>query len=380
MAKRIIQRFLSHFQKAPITVFSKISAEYDKMTQAFTSPLKKKGLPPGTVVYVGEPKKEEVALSIIDYAKHECVEKKDVGLKEALTHTHKNRWIDVDGVHDIELVKKLGAHFNLHPLLIEDICNTHQRPKVDFYDNAVFVVLKMLLVRDGKIHVEQVSFIVTDTVLISFQETSGDVFDPIRTRLRLKHGFVHDHGVDYLAYALIDSIIDNYYVLLEHVGDEVEFMEEKILEKTPPEFGGAIHALKQEILLLRRSVWPVRDVVNSLSRDESHFIKKTTRVFFRDVYDHTVQVIDSIETYRDTSSGLLELYMSMQNTRMNEVMKVLTIFTAIFVPLNLVAGIYGMNFHYMPGIASPYGFFMIVAGMIVAGMMLLAVFRYKRWM
>jgi len=292
-------------------------------------------------------------------------------------------WVNIDGLHDIEIMEKIGKHFGLHPLVLEDILNTEQRPKIEDFDDYIFVVLKMLYYdeNEGEIRAEQISIILGSNFVLSFQERVGDIFNPLRDRIRNAKGRVRKMGPDYLAYSLLDAIVDNYFVVLEKLGEQIEGMEEELVTNPTPETLQRIHNLKREMIFLRKSVWPLREVVSRLERGESPLIKEATGIYLRDVYDHTIQVIDTIETYRDMLSGMLDIYLSSISNRMNQVMKVLTIIATIFIPLTFVAGIYGMNFEYMPELKwhwfYPKAFWLVMLG--VAALMLVY-FRRKRWL
>ena len=342
------------------------------------------GMPPGTLVHVGEKKMENIRISLLDYDEgnfqERAVEKVEdcFPFKETPTVT----WINIDGLHDVEVIQKLGHHFDLHPLLLEDILSTHQRPKLEDFDQYLFVVLKMLTSGDeGKeIDHEQVSIILGSNYVISFQEREGDVFDPVRDRLRKSKGRIRKMGADYLAYALLDAIVDNYFVILERFGERLEEIEEELLSDPRIETLHTIHALKQQAIILRRSIWPLREVIGALERGESSLIQESSRIYFRDVYDHTIQVIDSVETFRDTISSMIDLYMSSLSNKMNEVMKVLTIIATIFIPITFVAGIYGMNFENMPELGWKYGYFMVWSIIIGIGSVMVLYFRKQKWL
>ena len=268
----------------------------------------------------------------------------------------------------------------MHPLIQEDIVNTGQRPRAEDFEAYVFVVLKMMY-NGGKIGIvsEQVSLVLGPNFVISFQEQEGDVFDAIRERIRKEKGRIRKEGSDYLAYALLDAIVDNYFLVLEELGEEIERIEEKLVKDPTPRTLQTIHDLKRDSLFLRKSIWPLREVINGLVKSESLLIKPTTEIYLRDVYEHTIQVIDTVETFRDMISGMLDIYLSSISNRMNEVMKVLTIFAAIFIPLTFVAGIYGMNFKYMPELEWRWGYFMVLGLMAIIGGTLVAYFKNKKW-
>jgi magnesium transporter len=335
-------------------------------------------------VHVGETKAEKVRITIVDYDEHHFEEKVVKTIEECFPFTDKLTvsWINIDGVHQQEIVEKIGGHFNVHPLVLEDIMNTRQRPKMEDFDRTLFMTLKMLRYSEDekRAEAEQVSVILGLNFVISFQEREGDVFGPIRERLRASKGRIRQMGADYLAYALIDAIVDNYFTVLEKLGDGIEDLEEELVANPTPETLQTIHHMKREMIFLRKSVWPLREVVNRLERWESPLINKSTGIYLRDVYDHTIQVIDSIETFRDVLSGMLDIYLSSVSNRMNEVMKVLTIIATIFIPLTLVAGIYGMNFRFMPELESVLGYPIVLLIMLCVAMLMLIYFRRKRWL
>lgn len=291
-------------------------------------------------------------------------------------------WINIDGIHEIETLEKLGDCFGLHPLTLEDILNTDQRPKIEDYGEYIFIVLKMLYPDDdtGEILSEQVSLVLGKNFVISFQEREGDIFNSVRERIRSGKGRIRKMGADYLVYSLLDSIVDNYFIILEKLGERIEFLEEKLIINPVPETINLIHKLKREMIFLRRSVWPLREVIGSIERGESSLIKGSTNIYLRDVYDHTIQVIDTIETFRDILSGMLDIYLSSVSNRLNAVMKVLTIIATIFMPLTFIAGIYGMNFKYMPELEWRLGYPVILLTMVSIGVLMLVSFRKKKWL
>lgn len=341
---------------------------------------------PGELVYVGRKSsdKEKVKISVIDYDDKNFLEKEITNIEEIfpLKDTHTVSWINIDGLTQLDIIEKIGANFDMHPLTLEDIVNTGQRPKYEDFDKYIFVVLKMLTFDEVKKEIisEQVSLVFGNNFVISFQEKVGDVFDSIRARIFNDKGRIRKMGADYLAYSLLDAVVDNYFSILEKIDDKIESMEEQLIVNPTPQTLQAIHNLKRDIIYLRKSVWPLREVVNSLDRGESSFIKKETHVFLRDLYEHTIQVIDTIETFKDMVSGMLDIYLSSVSNRMNEVMKVLTIFAAIFIPLTFIAGIYGMNFEFMPELKWKGGYFVLLGIMFVLGVGMLIYFKRKKWL
>ena len=345
---------------------------------------KKVGLPPGALVHIGEKKAEKAKITIIDYDETRFEEKEAKTIEECLPLKDRPTvtWINVDGLHQVEILEKLGDCFRLHPLVLEDILNTGQRPKVEDFDDYIYITLKMFHSEDenDEIAEEQVSLILGPRFVRSFQEREGDVFNAIRERIRSARGRIRKMGADYLAYALLDSVVDNYFIVLEKLGEKIEFLEEELVTNPTTETLQIIHNLKREMVFLRKSVWPLREIISGLERGESTLIQESTGIYLRDVYDHTIQVIDTVETFRDIISGMLDIYLSSVSNRMNEVMKVLTIIATIFIPLTLIAGIYGMNFQYMPELGWRWGYPLVWLAMLVIGAIMLVYFRRKRWL
>ena len=345
---------------------------------------KKAGLPPGTLVHIGEKKAETLKITVMDYDEANFQEREIRTIEECFVFkdTPTVTWINIDGLHQIEILEKLGRCYGFHPLVLEDILNTDQRPKMEDYGDYLYIVLKMLSYNDknSEIETEQVSLILGPNFIFSFQEKEGDVFDPIRERIRSGKGRIRKMGADYLAYALLDSIVDNYFTIMEKLGETIEFLEEELVTQPTPETLQTIHQLKRELIFLRKAVWPLREVIGGLERGELVLIKETTRIYLRDVYDHTIQVIDTIETFRDMISGMLDIYLSSVSNRLNSVMKVLTIIATIFMPLTFVAGIYGMNFKFMPELEWRWGYPMVWVLVVVIGVFMLIYFKKKRWL
>ncbi len=345
---------------------------------------RKAGLPPGSLIHIGDKKAERTKITIIDYDAETFQERESKSIDEccALKDTSTITWINVDGVHDSQLISELGTRFGVHPLILEDIMTTAQRPKMEDMGDYIYIVVRMLdlVKKKEEVRSEQVSLILGPNFVISFQESEGDVFDAVRSRLRTGKGRVRKMGPDYLAYALIDAIVDNYFVVLEKLGENVEDTEEELVGNPDRDTLHKIHTLKREMIYLRKSVWPLREVISGLERTESDLIKETTGIFLRDVYDHTIQVIDTVETYRDMLSGMLDIYLSSLSNRMNEVMKVLTIIATVFIPLTFLAGIYGMNFKFMPELEWRWGYFLVLGVMLAVGIFMVILFKRKRWL
>jgi magnesium transporter len=344
---------------------------------------KKAGLPPGTVVFVGEKKVEEIRITIIDYDENQYEEREVNNIEDCFPYkdTPSISWINIDGVHQVEVIEKLGAHFVLHPLLQEDVVNTHQRPKFDEFEDHLFIVLRMFFFNEeeNELEGEQISLIVGSTFVISFQERQGDVFEQVRERLRNGKGRIRKKGSDYLAYSLIDATVDSYYNILERLGENIESLQEELVAEPKQEDMQIIQRLKRDMIFLRKSVWPLREVISGWAKSESTLIKEEVLVYVRDVYDHVIQAIDTIETFRDMLSAMLDIYLSSVSNRMNEVVKVLTIIATIFIPMTFLAGVYGMNFKYMPELEWRYAylFFWIVVSGVLVGMV--AWFKRKKW-
>jgi magnesium transporter len=346
---------------------------------------KKAGLPPGSLVYVGDKKeKGRVGITLFDYSEQSFTEKKYTEIEECLDSLKEKRyvkWLNINGLHDIGIIEKIGSRFNLHPLTQEDILNTEQRPKVEEYPEYIYIVLKMIYPDVGDdLFYEQVSIILGTDYVITFQEKEGDVFDPVRHRIRTANGRMRTMGADYLAYLLMDTLVDNYFIILESFGQKIEDIEEKLL--TNPEIVTLhkIHNLKWDLLFMRKSLWPLREAINNLIRSEAAFVRKPTFLYLRDLYDHTIRVVDIIETLRDITSGMLEIYLSSISNKMNEVMKVLTIIATIFIPLTLVAGIYGMNFEFMPELHIKWAYPLVLLFMLGVGIAMLFYFKKKKWL
>jgi magnesium transporter len=297
--------------------------------------------------------------------------------------TQTTTWINIDGLSDVSVVEKIGKQFDLHPLVLEDIAVPSQRSKVEDYDGYLFIVLRMLRFDRVKNEIinEQVSMILRDHCLITFQETVGDVFDQIRDRLRSNKGRARKMAVDYLAYCLIDSIVDHYFVILDSYGEKIESLEDELLANPGRQILSQIHEFKRELTMLRKCVWPMRELASAMQRSENELVADSTRVYFRDVYDHTIQIIDTIESLRDVVASLLEIYLSGISNRMNAQMKMLTLIATIFMPLSFFAGVYGMNFKYFPELESrwtyPYGFWALI---ITVASTMLIVFKRQKWL
>jgi magnesium transporter len=342
----------------------------------------KTGAPPGTIVYHGKDSEEKVKITLIQYNETTFVERDFYNLSECLDCAEANtiKWINVDGIHKVDLIEEVGKRFNIHPLTLEDIVNTSQRAKFEDYDSYVVAIMKMIYY-DGEIHSEQLTVVLMEGLVISFQEIhGGDAFDMIRTRLRQGKGRVRKMGADYLAYALLDAVVDCYFSILEKFGDKIELLEEEVMDEPSKDILKQLHHMKREMIFLRKAVWPMRELINNLERSETELIKPTTDIYLRDLHDHAIRVIDTVETFRDLLSGMMDIYLSSVSNRMNEIMKVLTIITTIFVPVTFIAGVYGMNFDNMPELHSKWGYPITWAVILITIGVLLYYFRRKKWL
>lgn len=342
------------------------------------------GLPPGSVVYTGVEREEPVRLEVARYAETFCDHETDVPLERAaeIFHGAGVKWLNMIGIHNARLVEDIGAKLGIHPLVQEDVVNTRQRPKFEEYDGQIYVVARMFScgAESGEVNSEQVSFILGSGWLALFQEREGDVFATVRRRIDAGTGRLRRSGADYLLYTLLDAIVDGYFAVVEKLGDRIEILENEIITGTPKE--SSLHqvlAVRKELIMLRKAIWPLREAVHALHLTDSPLIKAETRLFIRDIYDHTVQLMDTVESCRDLVSGLHDMYMSAVGNRMNEVMKVLTIIATIFIPITFIAGVYGMNFDTMPELHVVWGYPAALAAMLAVTVGMLCYFRRKEW-
>ncbi len=342
------------------------------------------GASPGSVVYVGAEKTTPVTVSCVQYSADRYEAPRIVSPKECRPVLSPSgvAWYTIDGVHDVEILKTIGENFGLHPLVVEDISNTTQRPKLEGFDGYYFLATKMITYdpRSSKLKSEHVSVVFGQGFVLLFLQDPGDLFAPIRNRLEAGKGKIRESGSDYLTYALVDAIVDYYFHVLEDIGDRIEQLEDEVVSQPTARTLRTIHHVKRELISLRRSIWPMREVVNAMIRDESPLISKGVKIFLRDLYDHTVHVIDSVETMRDLITGTLDIYLSSVSNRLNEVMKVLTVMSSIFIPLTFIVGVYGMNFQYMPELTWRWGYPAVWLFMIALSFVLLALFKRKKWM
>ena len=343
-----------------------------------------KGLSPGSLVFIGNKKVENVRIRVIDYDGTQLKEDelKEIAEGAEFKRTNTVTWINVDGLHDLSLMKEIGDTFDLHPLLMEDILNTGQRPKIEEFHNCLFLVLKMLRYDKQKqmIISEQLSMVLGDNFLLTFQEQPGDVFEPVRERIRKQKARIRGSGIDYLAYALLDCVVENYVFIVERLGEQIEDIEEEVLTSAEPAVMEKINAFKREMNFLRKSVRPAREAIMQMSKLDSELIHDQTIPFLKDLQDLVTQAAEAIDTYRDILSDQLNLYNSAIGNRMNDIMKVLTIFAAIFIPLTFIAGIYGTNFEYLPELKFKYSYFIFWGVMLSVAVVMLIYFKKKKWL
>ncbi len=358
------------------------------MPRFFKRVSKKAGLSPGTLVHVGKRKVEKTVITVISYSEGDYEKRTVAKISEAISmiKPRKTTWINIDGLHEVGIIEELGGRLGIHPLVLEDIVNTGQRPKFEDFEKYMYIVLKMLSFdqHEQVTNAEQVSLLLGKNFVVTFQERPGDIFDPVRNRIEKGKGKTRKSGPDYLAYALMDAIVDGYFSVLESFGEKIEGKEVGLVDDPKSDELQEIHGLKREMIFLRKSVWPLRDVISGLDRSDSDLIREKTRIYIRDVYDHILRVIDTVETFRDMSSSLLDLYLSSLSNRMNQVMKVLTIIATIFIPLSFFAGIYGMNFNTgyplnMPELNWEYGYPALLVFMLSLSLLMLFYFRRKNW-
>ncbi|MDF2447635.1 MAG: magnesium and cobalt transport protein CorA [Bacteroidota bacterium] len=339
------------------------------------------GAPPGTLFYNGEIRTDRVKITLIEYNETDFFEEEFYDLSDCLSHVKPNmvKWINVEGLHRPELVEEIGRIYNIHPLTLEDIVHVDQRPKFEDYDHYVVAIMKMISY-GTKVEAEQLAVILCKNTVISFQEPhNGDAFDIIRSRLRQNKGRVRKLGPDYLAYAVMDAVVDCYFMAIEKIGDRIELIEEDIIDSSDKKSLLALYHLKREMIYLRKQVWPMRDMINNMIRSETTLINPSSDIYLHDLSDHVTRIIDTVETYRDLLSGIMDIYLSTNANRMNEVMKVLTIMSSIFIPVTFIAGVYGMNFDNMPEIHSRNGYYITWGVMLSIIIGLLFYFRKKKW-
>jgi magnesium transporter len=345
----------------------------------------KTGLPPGALIHVGELKSNTSTVTVCGYDNDLFWVEKTDDLKICLSLFEQKApvlWVHIDGLANIELLEGIGSHFNLHHLTLEDILNADQRPRQEPYEDYTYLVLKSVFYNEKEQAFEftQISLVIGQNFVISISDCDTSIFEPLKKRIAAGKGNIRMHGSDYLAYSLIDIVVDSYYAVLENFGEKLDSLEESLLKSMNDKTLHSIHFYKREMFRIRQAVWPLREALNGLIQSDSVFIHAETNLHLRDVYSHAVQIIDSIEIYREMLSAMTEIYLSIVNNKLNEVMKILTIFAAIFIPLTLISGIYGMNFLYMPELSWRYGYLFALSLMAVVAAVLLCYFKRKRWL
>ncbi|WP_317137689.1 magnesium/cobalt transporter CorA [Methanochimaera problematica] len=343
----------------------------------------KAGLPPGTLIHISQNLPAGTLVNRIEYNEKYFKKTENISVDE-ITYPRPNgikEWIQIKGLADISQIEKIGTILSVHSLTLEDILNTYLRPKYEHFDDYIYLSLKYLFIRDSEIVEEQISLLVKENLMVSFQENNDDLFGIIEKRLKENiAGRIRSYGTDYLLYAVIDFIVDNYFIVFEYLGEKIDEIEDILIEDPSGDVLDSIYSLKRDLIQLRKIIWPVRDLISGITRNNSAIIKEGTIVFFNDIMDHIISIIDTLETYRDMVSGMREIYLSGISNRMNEVMKVLTIIATIFIPLTFIAGIYGMNFKNMPELEWEMGYFAVLFVMIILGISMFVYFKNKKWM
>ncbi len=353
------------------------------MPKSFRRMARKVGMPPGSLIYTGEKEHLPAKITITRYNENNIVERQFDAFTECqmVDDPAEVTWINVNGVSRVKDLEKVGECFKIHPLVLEDILEVGQRPKVEDYDDYLYIVLNSIrpAAKGEELVAEGISLVLGPHYVLSFYEGDGDLFAPVRDRLLQAKGRIRKMGADFLAYSLIDLVVDNYFVELEKFGDEVESLEDEVVARPSPQTLRDVHRFKNGMIMLRKSLWPLREVIARLERRESPLISENLVIYFRDVYDHTIIAIDTVETYRDILSGMLDIYLSSMSNRLNEIMKVLTIIATIFMPLTFITSLYGMNFKNMPELQWEYGYYGVVGAVVVIAVTMLSFFRRKRW-
>ncbi|MBY9001713.1 MAG: magnesium/cobalt transporter CorA [Candidatus Heimdallarchaeota archaeon] len=343
----------------------------------------KLGLPPGTIVYTGEERKEPISFTLIEYNEinFEKIEITNISDFFKRKKTNVVSWLTVQGVHDVDIIEILGKEIDLHPIVMEDISNIHERIKIEILDKFLFIVMKSFDFTPENLELteRQISFLLYENKLITFLEEKSNIFNSIINRIQSEFSRIRKLGNDYLLHSLIDIIVDSYFTLLEIIGDKVSDIEEELVTNPDKNTLMQIQHAKHDIIQIRKIIFPIREVINAIIRGDSPIIKEATHIYFRDAYDHIIRIIETLESYRDMVSGLLDIYLSSISNRMNEVMKVLTIIATIFIPLTFIAGVYGMNFLYMPELGWKYSYLVIWIIMLIVAIIMVIYFRRKKW-
>lgn len=354
------------------------------MPESMTSASKKAGLPAGELVHVGEVHDVKSRITLLDYDKDNLISHQIQSVAELLPYqnTKTVTWVIIEGLADINLISDLGQAFEIHPLVLEDILNTHQRPKLDEYTDYLYMVLKRLEVAGGEFLVkqEQISLLLFDNILFTFKEKRDDLFGPVIKRLQAEKGRLREQSTDYLAYIVLDTVVDGYFALQDSLDLFADDIEEKLFQQPGPELLSRIQQVKRELIFVRKSLSPLREMLAALERSDSILLSEKTHIYLRDVYDHAIRVIETVDSYRDLITGMLEIYLSSVSNRLNEIMKVLTVFSTIFIPLTFLTGIYGMNFQDMPELKWPWSYPILWVIFISIPVILLIYFRKRKWL
>lgn len=339
---------------------------------------------PGALVHLGEVKTARPTITLMEFDAKELLERRFTSIAESRAYepSKNTLWLNVYGLHEPEVMAEIGLRFRLHPLVLEDILNTDQRPKMDDYGDYLFVVCRFFDydAKSLRVNSDQISIVIGRNFVLTFQERPTGSFDPIRERLRAGKGLIRASGADHLAYSLMDAIVDRYFAVLEQIAEQTEKTEDDLMQHATPQVLQAIHQLKRETLNLRRAVWPLREVINGLQRTENRFFTRETQLYLRDVYDHTVHVIESLEAIRDLIGDLLDIYLSSISNRLNREVRVLTVITTLLMPATLISGIFGMNFRSMPWVDLPHGFALALTMMAVVALAMAAIFWRRKWL
>lgn len=342
----------------------------------------KTGAPPGTLMHIGKDRTNGIVITRCIYDESNYSEEKNITIHNLFNEKKEGvvSWINFDGIHDVKVIEEIGNHYGIDMLVLEDIVNATQRPKIEDYSDYIHISLKMLTYnkQTNETESEQVSLVFNSYMVLSFQEKNVDDFDPIRERIR-KKGKIRKMGTDYLVYSILDYIIDNYFLVLEKTGEKIELLEEEVLASSSKETIKKIHELKREIIAIKKLVWPMRDILSVMMKPENEFIEVSLIMYLRDAYDHIIEIMETIEAYRDFLAGLHDIYLSNISQRMNEIMKVLTLISTIFIPLTFLAGLYGMNFKYMPELEWHYGYYFLVFIMVILALAMIKYYKKKKW-
>lgn len=343
----------------------------------------KVGKPPGSLIYLGPKKDVPVSIKVIEYNQESFRETTlDPSAPEIkIQQEGQFTWVDVTGLHDIRMIENIGKIANIHSLTLEDLLNVNQRPKIDIFHTYIYIVIQLLKFDEehNTVESEQLSLVLGNNYVMTFLESPSDIFEVLKTRMRNHTGKIRNSSADYLAYAILDVVVDDYYDVIEKIGEQIEAFEEVLMLHPHKMQIQEIYSLKRELLELRKAVWPIREIITKLDKDGTDIIKEKTTLYLRDLYDHSIQIIETAEIYRDLTSGLVDMYMSSTSHKLNEIIKVLTILSSIFIPLTFIAGVYGMNFKHMPELEWHYGYYLCLTGMGILAVIMILYFKVKKW-